>query len=168
MEFLEKCHTDTFNVYCMDTNLIHRLSLSAFKPGWKPGFRPIQIRVYDREGKPVMQWTTCEGPLNQLHLFDSVPPKNMRELSMDLDLQSDLDQYFSLDGKSAKILSDPGYDYYFIIYFASWMTSLSKTTFKYVDNYITNHPELKILVYKIDVDCQEFWGVECKTNFDIH
>jgi hypothetical protein len=168
MEFLRKCHTDTNNVYCMDTNFINRLSHSSFKPGWKPGFRPIQIKVFDKERTPIMKWTTCEGPLNQLHLFDSVPLKTMSELSSDLDLQSDLDQYFTLEGKPADIRVEQGYDYYFIVYYATWMKSLSKSTFTHVNKFISSHPELKILVYKIDVDCQEFWGVDCKTNYEIH
>jgi hypothetical protein len=168
MKFLKKCKVDTNNLYCLDSTLFFKMRRMSFKPGWKEGFRPIQIRVYDKNGAPVMQWASCEGFLKKLKLFEEVPPKNVNELSEDLDLQSDLSQYYTLGGNPAKLVAVPGYDYYIIVYFGVWISKSSKESFRVVYQYIKDHPELNILVYKIDVDCQEFWGVECKTNFDIH
>jgi hypothetical protein len=168
MEFLKKCKGDTSNVYCIDTTLFQKMKTIPFKPGWTKGFRPLQIRVYGETGNPIMQWASCEGFLSQLKLFEEVPPRNVNSLSTELDLQSDLSQYYALDGQPAKLTMKPGYDYYIIIYFAVWLGKQSKESIKTVTTYVQDHPEYKFMVYQIDVDCQEFWGVSCNSNIEIH
>jgi len=167
MKFLKKCKVDTNNVYCLDSTLFFKMRKMSFKPGWKEGFRPIQIRVYDKDGAPVMQWASCEGFLKQLKLFEEVPPKNVNELSKDLDLQSDLIQYYTLNGNPAQLIAHYGYDYYIIIYFGVWISKPSKESFRVINEYIKDHPDLKIMVYKIDVDCQKFWNVDCQAVISI-
>jgi hypothetical protein len=59
--YLGKLDEDTFDVYALDSSLFQTLKKETFKPGMEKGFRPIQIRTYDRTSEPVMQWTICEG-----------------------------------------------------------------------------------------------------------
>jgi hypothetical protein len=158
-KFLLDIRQDTFNVCCFDTSLMEKYRHLPFKPGWTPAFRPIQIRVYDNSGSPVMQWVSCEGPLSEVKPFDSVPPRNIGELNTSLTLRQDIDQYFRLDGTKTAITPEPGYDYYILVYFAKWYPKLSKQSFMAVEKYRKKHPELKIKVYKVTTDIMEFWGV---------
>jgi hypothetical protein len=165
-KFLMEMKQDTIDVYALDTTLFERMKGDSFKPGMSKGFRPVQIKVYDKNSSPVMQWSSCEGFLKDLKPFDSVPPKNHNGLNTTLNLEGDLAQYFTMDGLPAKIVASPGYDFYILIYFAKFFPKLSKESFHQVDNYKLKHPELKIKTYKINVDVQEFWGVDLQTGID--
>ncbi len=166
--FLYKLKQDTNDVYALDTNLFQQLREDAFKPGWKKSFRPVQIRVYDKKGNPVMQWASCEGFLKDLKTFDTVPPRNNNTLNTSLNLQKDLSRYFTLDGKPANAVAEEGYDYSILIYFAKYFPRLTRESFTQVHQYISKHPELKFKVYKINVDFQRFWGVEPEITTDVH
>lgn len=167
-KFLHKLKQDTDNIYALDTNLFNQFRKESFKPGRAKSFRPVQIRVYDIKGNPVMQWASCEGYLKDLKTFDSVPPKNKNGLNTSLNLQQDVSRYFNLDGKPANAVAEDGYDYSILIYFAKCFPRLSRESFSQVDKYICKHPELRFKVYKIDVDFQRFWGVEPEVNTDLH
>lgn len=163
-KMLKSLHQDTNDVYTIDSLLFEKFRKERFKPNWANGFRPVQIRVYDHEGIPVMQWALCEGFLKDLKTFDSVPPKNINGLNTSLKLQDDLAQYFTLSGKPAKIIAQKGFDYYIIVYFAKYFPKWSKESFRQVKNYLNKHKELKIKIYKINVDVQKFWNVEIKSE----
>jgi hypothetical protein len=140
------------------------LRSEPFKPGWKNGFRPAQIRIYSRTGEPVVQWASCEGYLKELKTFDSVPPKNINGLNREWNLERDLKQYYTLDGVRADLTPVPGYDFYILVYFAKYFPKLSEESFREVDQYVKKHPELRIRIYKINVDFQEFWGIELQNR----
>ncbi len=165
--FLHKLKQDTNNVYALDTNLFNQFRQESFKPGWSKSFRPIQIRVYDKKGIPIMQWASCEGYLKDLKTFDTIPPRNNNELNISLNLQNDLSRYFNLDGKPANAVAEEGYDYSILIYFAKYFPRLTRESFTQVDQYISKHPELKFKIYKINVDMLRFWGVETKIKTEI-
>jgi hypothetical protein len=159
-KFLEKLKEDTNNVYTLDSTLFQKLQQQDFKPGMAKSFRPVQIRLYGKSGEPIMQWASCEGFLADLKIFDSVAPKVINGLDTTLNLAGDLSRYFTLEGKPAKIIIPENIDYYILIYFAKYFPKLSKESFSQVNLYRTNHPEIKCMVYKINVDVQEFWNVE--------
>jgi hypothetical protein len=162
--FLQKLKEDTNDVYTLDSVLFQKLRKEQFKPGMARSFRPVQIRIYGKSGKPVIQWASCEGFLSDLKIFDSVPPKIINGLNTSLNLEDDLKRYFTLDGNPAHIIVQEGFDYYILIYFAKYFPKLSKESFSQVNRYISNHPELKCKVYKINVDFQEFWNVELQVD----
>jgi hypothetical protein len=166
-QMLKKMHQDTNDVYTIDSSLFEKLKKEPFKPNWSKGFRPVQIRVYNNEGLPVMQWAICEGLLKDLKPFDSVPPRNINGLNTSLILQEDLSQYFTIDGLPAKIVVEKGFDYYIMVYFARYFPKWSKESFRQVRTYINNHKELKIKVYKINVDVQKFWNMELNVNSEV-
>ena len=166
-EFLLKIGQDTTDVLCLDSSVYTNMKTQQFKPGRSSGFRPIQIRAYDRQGNAVMQWASCEGYLKQLGTFDSVPPKNQPGLDTSMTLQQDLDRYFYLDGKPSTAKASQEYDYTILVYFAKWFPKMSKESFRQVDKYIRNHPELKIRKYKIDADFMDFWHLEPQVIFDV-
>jgi hypothetical protein len=166
IKFLKKLNEDTNDIYTLDTTLFQELQKSHFKPGMAAGFRPVQIRVYDKQGEPVMHWASCEGSLSCLHIFDTVPPRVVNGLDTSLTLKEDLSCYYTLDGQQAQIAVEKGYDYYFIIYFAKYFPKLSKESFEEVYGYKRKYPEIKCKIYKINVDIQEFWNVDLQ--FDLN
>ena len=115
-----------------------------------------------------MHWASCEGYLKALKTFDTVPPRNQVNLDSTLNLQQDLDRYFTLDGRHADIHAESGYDYYIILYFAKYFPRMSKASFGEVDSYCKNHPELKIKVYYINVDVLDWWDAEIVNDLKIH
>jgi|GEM_PF-1734578 hypothetical protein len=159
-KFLTRIGQDTSYTFTLDSALFMEMQHSAFKPGWDSGFRPFQIRVYDRSGQPVMQWAPCEGTLKELTPFDSVPPKNINGLNTELTLTDDLGRYYLLTGLKARINIPADHDYVIIVLFAKWYAGLTRQIFHQVDHYVKAHPELKIMVYKICVDFMDFWGTE--------
>jgi hypothetical protein len=163
-KFLEKLKEDTNNVYTLDSTLFQKLQQQDFKPGMAKSFRPVQIRLYGKSGEPIMQWASCEGFLADLKIFDTVPPRVINGLDTSLNLAGDLSRYFTLEGKPAKIIIPENFDYYILIYFAKYFPKLSKESFSQVNLYRTNHPEIKCMVYKINVDVQEFWNVELRVD----
>lgn len=115
-----------------------------------------------------MQWASCEGFLKSLNIFDSVPPRILNGLDTTLALSVDLAQYFKFDGTPAQIKPDKGYDYYFLVFFAKYFPHLTRESFRQVSEYAVKHPEYQMKVYKINVDIQEFWGTELKTDLELH
>ena len=166
-KFLTRSGQSTVNAYCMDTTLFQNLKTIPFKPGWPANFRFVQIRVYNSIGKPIMHWASCEGFLNDLHTFDTVPPRNQVNLDSTLNLQADLDRYFTLDGHPAHITPEPDYDYYFIVYYGLFFPKMSRHNFKAIDAYKREHPELKIKTYFIDVDAHDWWNTEIISDVTI-
>ncbi|NVO18512.1 MAG: hypothetical protein HXX13_02365 [Bacteroidetes bacterium] len=160
MRFLQRNHQDTSDTYCLDSSIFLGLMHQSFKPGWKPGFRPIQIRVYDSNGLPIMHWASCEGYLKSLKTFDTVPPRNQINLDSTLSLQDDLKRYYTLDGQKAHINCGKGVDYYIIAYFSKSTYRMSKYSLKTIEKYVKKHPDLRIKLYKINVDVMQWWNTE--------
>jgi hypothetical protein len=165
--YLSKLNQPINDVYALDTVRYNELMNKPFKPGWPADFRPIQIRVYDRMGSPVMQWASCEGDLEYLKTFDTVPPRNKGGLDSTLNLQQDLAQYFTLDGRPAQIHSTGEHDYNVIVFFAKYFPKYSRLSFNAIDQYIEAHPDLKFKVYKINVDVLDWWNAELKSDVSI-
>lgn len=161
-DFLVKSGVDTANTFALDSALFVDMQKAPYKPGWDAGFRPFQIRFYDSAGKPVMQWASCEGYLNELKTFDSVPPKNFNGLNLDLTLAEDLNRYYSLQGDPLNLVIQEGHDYYAVVLFARWYPHMSRKVFRQLQEYIDKHPEIDIQVYKVCVDFMDFWGVDPK------
>ncbi|MBK7172036.1 MAG: hypothetical protein IPH84_02110 [Bacteroidales bacterium] len=167
-EYLVKIDQSIENTYAIDSMLFEYLRSTPFKPGWPPSFRPSQLRVYDNLGSPIVHWASCEGYLSDLGTFDTIPPRNQVNLDSTLNLRMDLDRYFTLNGQQAIIEIEEGYDYYIVVYFAKYFHKLNNTTFAAIETFITSHPELKIKVYKINIDVMDWWGVELETDVSVH
>ncbi len=166
--YLQKLNQSTDDVYAIDSALFEQLGTKPFKPGWPIDFRPAQFRIYDNGFRPIVHWASCEGFVSHLGTFDTVPPKNQVNLDSTFNLQEDLERYFSIDGKPAMITIEPGYDYYIVVYFAHYLHRFNKLTFTAINKYQKAHPELKIKVYKINIDVMDWWGVELETGLSIH
>ncbi len=166
--YLKKAKQDQKTVLTIDSTLLRDLQSKPFKPGWKPSFRPMQIRVYDKKFSPVMHWASCEGYLKDLKTFDTVPPRNKINLDSTLNLQQDLDRYFTLDGSHANIKAEPGYDYYIIVCFALFTHRYSRKIFDQVDEYIGKKPEYKFKVYLVNTDVMDWWNTELVSEITIH
>ncbi len=168
LKCLEKLDLTYDNTYALDSALFDYLRSTPFKPGWPASFRPSQLRIYDKTGSPIVHWASCEGYLSDLGTFDTVPPRNQVNLDSTLNLQMDLARYFTLEGQPANIEFEKGYDYYFVVYFAKYFPKLNKLTFNAINQFALAHPELKIKVYKINIDVLDWWGVELETDVSVH
>lgn len=162
-----KCALGIEDTYALDTVLYEKLLTSPFKPGWDKSFRPVQFRIYDKTGSPVVHWSSCEGYLKDLGTFDTVPPRNINTLDSTLNLSEDLSRYFTLDGTPAELKIPEGYDFYIVIYFARFAYKLSRETIASVYEYVEKHPELNIKVYKINVDVLDWWDSEINTDITV-
>jgi hypothetical protein len=167
-KFVSQIHGDTMDIYCLDSTLFEQLRNIPFKPGWTAGLRPMQFRVYDKYGKPIVHYASCEGRLKDLKPFDTVPPRNQVNLDSTLNLQEDLDRYFTLDGQKASIKYNPGYDFYFVVYVSRYTPRMSKSMCKAINKYRRTHPELKIKIYMVDTDVMDWWNTEIESDFKIH
>jgi hypothetical protein len=85
-----------------------------------------------------------------------------------LNLSDDLGQYFTLDGTLAQVRPDIGYDFYFLVFFAKYFPGMSRESFSQISGYALKHQELRMKVYKINVDVQKFWGEEIKIDTEVY
>ena len=167
-KFMLHLNQSTEDIYAIDSALFEQLGTKPFKPGWPTDFRPAQFRIYNSNYLPIVHWASCEGFLSYLGTFDTVPPRNQVNLDSTLNLQDDLARYCSIEGKPVNIEIEEGYDYYIVVYIAHYLYGFNKLTFKAIDNYKKEHPELKIKVYKINIDVMDWWNVELETGISIH
>lgn len=166
--FLKKVGRDTVNVLSLDTTLFLDLQSKSFKPGWKPAFRPVQIRVYNSSYAPIMHWASCEGHLKKLGTFNQVPPKNLVNLDSTLNLPEDIDRYYNLQGNPANVIPVPGYDYYIVVYFSQFPYRMSKQIIRQIDEYTENNPDYKFKVYLVNTDVMDWWNTELVSEITIH
>lgn len=166
--YLLKIKVDTSDVFTFDTNVWNEYNSKPFKPGWPPSYRPCQIRVYDRSGIPIAQWASCEGNIDTAPLFTSVPPKNLGLVDTTMTLKEELNRYCNFKGEKVAILPPDGVDYYLIIHFARYFPKLNKMTFENIAKYQLAHPGLKLKIYKINNDFQEFWNYEPEVTIEVH
>ena len=62
------------------------------KPGWKTDFRMMSILCFDNRDSLIMNWTVCEGFLDELCLLDTFPPRYNGPF-FPTSLSSELDNY---------------------------------------------------------------------------
>jgi len=75
--FLLKNIKDTSNCFYLRKEAFDSLNKASYKPNWRPGFRPLQFKVFDSNNKLICQYSSCEGSLKKLKILSSYPPKNI-------------------------------------------------------------------------------------------
>lgn len=129
---------------------------SPYKPGWKEGLRPVQVRAFDGTGVMVMQWAICEGFIDSMATLLSFPPANEGEFVPML-LKDDLTQYIDSTGRSPVISSIPQSDLYFVVYWSRSLGEMSLGSVRPVIDYKTRYPDKRIMILLVSLDPEKGW-----------
>jgi hypothetical protein len=131
-------------------------SVSAYKPGWKEGLRPIQVLAFDSTGSMVMQWAVCEGFFETLGTFDTFPPKHEGILTS-RKLQDDLQQYRDNNGHVPDVNHFPEFDLCLIVYWSRAFGEMGLRNIRPVLNYRNRFPDKRMLIILVSLDPQKEW-----------
>jgi hypothetical protein len=137
------------NCMVLKTNWIDTLRAKKYKPNFSPGFRPLQFQCYDKEGKLISQYSSCEGSLEKLELFDSYPPKNYHPFDT-LFLVKEKEKYLADDLKTNPNFNTD-YDLLILVYWSSWMGKPSRKLVEKILNYRTTHAKHNIQLYFVNI-----------------
>ncbi|MEZ4852027.1 MAG: hypothetical protein R3B93_26170 [Bacteroidia bacterium] len=119
------------------------LALETIKNNLKDDSQPVQIRFFDKTGKPVFKMVNCYVekliPMswNIENCFDEFPPQAISELkgAYQDNLSFFLPHFRRLDGQSITIQELPQSDYYAIIFWNNIMIKPSKKLIKEMEAY---------------------------------
>lgn len=145
IEYLNKHNITTNNVVFLKDNYIDTLIASSFKPNWEPGFRPIQFKVFNNNGRLISQYSSCEGPLKNILLNDKFPPKNINPIDTSYTLKNE--QRLIEDS----ILINNNADYIAIIYWATYTGFFGRRFVIKTEKYF-KYNEKNITIYKLNTD----------------
>src|SRR5690349_14408861 len=73
-------------LYAVDSNFIKKMRATPYKPGFKKGFRPMQVKMYDTNQNLVFQYASCEGDSELSVSLSRMPPYNWYCLDSSLTL----------------------------------------------------------------------------------
>lgn len=138
-----------YQVYRVDSTAMPALRSSTYKPGWEPGFRPLQFICFSPDGKIVAQWASCEG--QQARTFATFPPRSA--------FPSDTTKRFADFVKNIKPIRQaptrPGLvpnRYTYLVYCTSWTPRLSRQLLRRVTDYALRHGGQQADVMLVSVD----------------
>ena len=149
IQYLEKHNISIENVVFLKDNYFDTLQTLAFKPNWELGFRPVQFKVFNSDGRLISQYSSCEGPLKKTLFKDTFPPKNLNPIDTSYTLYEEQ----RLIEDSLKY--NKSTDYIVIIYWATYTgvigrRFLIKTEKHFEKHFKDNKNQIKI--YKLNTD----------------
>ncbi|MGI6410741.1 MAG: hypothetical protein ACOX0V_05825 [Bacteroidales bacterium] len=144
-KYLYQNKIDTSNVIFLKPNAIETLQHRPYKPEWDAGFRPVQFKIFDKEGNLVFQHSTCEGTLKHTLIFEKFPPYNITPIDTTYTLEKE--QLLIED----KIMNPVCSDYIAIIYWATYTGIIGRRYLKKV-NKILIKQDADIFIYKLNTD----------------
>ncbi|HEX5003224.1 MAG TPA: hypothetical protein VFW78_12080 [Bacteroidia bacterium] len=131
----------------------------AFKPGWKEGLRPIQMRAFDSTGIMIMQWAVCEGFFEMLGTLDTFPPRNTGVL-VPHDLTADLQQYNDNSGKTPDPNQFKPFDLCLVVYWSRAFGEMGLRSIRPVNAFINRFRDKRIVLLMVSLDPQKDWKVK--------
>ena len=135
----------------VDSLAFRQLGQEVYKPGWPVGFRPLQFLCYDRQGRLVAQYASCESLLHDNMLRD-LPPSGLQLPDTTRRLAHLLHLCHLVPG-SQPLASSPGqYDYTIAVYWTSWLGRQSAQLVARMQHYAANHPTQKIQLVLVNAD----------------
>lgn len=146
--YLIKHNIDTSNVLFLKNNYFDTLRSLPFKPGWEPGLRPIQCKIFSKNGELIFQYSSCEGSLKRTELYEQFPPKNITPIDSTYSLSDEIrmiDNFPSLNDEKKYIT---------IVY---WATFTGLPGRKLIEKMEKNLEEQNIntVIYKLNTDIIE-------------
>lgn len=133
-----------------------RQQSSPYKPGWKEGLRPVQVRAFDSTGNMVMQWAICEGFIDSMETLRRFPPVNEGAF-VPAELQEDLKQYIDESGNVPSAASLPPSDLYFVVYWSRALGEMSLGSVRPVLRYKEQYPDKRIMILMVSLDPVKGW-----------
>lgn len=126
-----------------DLEMQDSLSIAPIKMNAKNDAQPVQLRYFDREGKPIFKMVNCyvDPPIpmnwNVDGSLDQFPPQPIDELKedIDFDLEFFLPMIKDIDGKEIARDDLPVADFYAIIFWNSFFIRPSKKLIKQIKRY---------------------------------
>lgn len=148
IRYLQKHDMDTSKVIYLKPAYFDSLRARPFKPGWEPGFRPIQCKLFAPDGKLIFHYASCEGPLKNTGIYENFPPNNL----------SQIDSTYTLTNEM-QMASNPlsAYDegaYIAIIYWATYTGIPGRRFVKKVEKAL-NEKKVDISIFRMNTDIME-------------
>jgi hypothetical protein len=119
-----------------------------FKPDWEAGLRPIQFKIFDKSGKLISHYSSCEGPLKYTNYTEQFPPLNISPLDSSYSLKK---EQVIIDGAITNI---EDYDFTVIIYWATFTGIPGRKLIEKIEALIEDE-EINAVIYKLNVDIIE-------------
>jgi len=150
MIYLLKHKIDTANTVFIKPEAYELLKGQPFKPGWEAGFRPIQCKLFDAEGKLVFQYSSCEGSLKNTTIETQFPPRNITAIDSSYRLQDELEL---IQTPLPKLENAPAVA---VIYWATYTGIPGRNLIKKVtENFRKHQPDMVILKLNTDLIKEE-------------
>jgi len=140
-ELLARKRIPLSNVLIIEESALTKLKTAVYKPGFAPGFRPLQF-TYFKDQKLVGKYASCEGGLKKKNILGNFPPK---EVFPSKDFPS-LQQFFQKNqihipsSFNSELLKN---EHVFLIFWGSWMKK-SFSHIKQLQAYRRKHAEKDI------------------------
>lgn len=150
VNYLLKHKIDTSNIVFIKPEAFEQLKGQPFKPGWEAGFRPIQCKLFDAEGKLVFQYSSCEGSLKNTAIETQFPPQNITTIDSSYRLQDELEL---IKTPLPKLENAPAVA---VIYWATYTGIPGRNLIKKVtENFRKHQPDVVILKLNTDLIKEE-------------
>ncbi len=149
--FLIKKNIDTLNCFAFRQKAYDSIKRVEYKPGWEKGFKPLQYKAFDKSGKLISQYASCEGNLKKLELLKTYPPKNIFPFDTTQTLQNDITMYRTYRGEKL-IIEQEKYDIIFVVYWGKWLGRPGINLLKNIYEYRKFNKNKNILILKVNVE----------------
>lgn len=153
-QLLLKHQFDTANSYFISPQFVDSISVAKFalnlyKLKTNTSASPLQLRMYDQNGKLVYGWAQCFGDLGRSQILDSIPFKHRPSLdgiiNFDLQLATDLELLDLSDYERRQMIKRLGQnEFVIVVFYARWMGWFTKDTFKKLRRYVDAHDHKSI------------------------
>lgn len=148
--YLIKHGVDTLNCFTFNKSAFDSIQKLPYKLNWPIGFRPIQFRAFDRQGKMVSQYASCEGSWKKRKVFMEFPPKYKTIADSTISFDKDIKMYKTYNGENLKINCGE-YDLSIVVYWATWLGTIDRNLVKAVYKYQRQNPTKKINIIKVNI-----------------
>jgi hypothetical protein len=143
--YLKKHSIDTSNIVFTKVKSLDSLTRLAFKPNWEAGFRPVQFKIFNKNGRLISQFSICEGNIKRTGIVTIFPPKNLSPI--DTNYTYSLEQNLFI--KPYPLLRE--YNYICTLYWSTYTGIPGRKLLKNVLKYL-NSNQNNILILKVNVD----------------
>lgn len=123
---------------------------NKYKPDWEPGFRPIQFLCFDKNGKLITQWASCESELTKFVLADSIPKSKYKSFE-NITLEETYSHFQDNSGKALEPSQYRGNDITYIVYWTVWTDRQSKKLVEELEQY-TKKTKVKSEIVLVNAD----------------
>lgn len=144
-DYLLKCNIDTSNVIFLKDGYLDTLKKLPFKPGWEPGFRPVQCKIFSKNDDLIFHYSSCEGSLKQTGIYETFPPINLTPIDSTYTFLMEKDIIRKNVPKRDNV------DYVAVIYWATYTGIPGRKFLKNVENALKGK-NAEILILKLNTD----------------